>query len=206
MMSYNELKINISVLCKVYECHILLLKFCNIYPVIGGDLCIVKIHSHCNITKMKKIIFIIAGTMTIMAGTIFISCQSSIQKQEAAQEKVQDAKQELNTAQKDANAAAKVVATAEEWKVFRTESELEIKANELRSAELKVKLKKPGEIFDGIYEKKIISLDQQNKDMRARLLAYENSQSNWESFKREFNHDMDEIGQALKDLTVDNKK
>ena len=31
-------------------------------------------------------------------------------------------------------------------------------------------------------------------------------QSNWESFKREFNHDMDEIGQALKDLTVDNKK
>jgi len=42
--------------------------------------------------------------------------------------------------------------------------------------------------------------------MRARLVAYEKSQSNWESFKREFNHDMDEIGQALKDLTVDNKK
>ena len=29
---------------------------------------------------------------------------------------------------------------------------------------------------------------------------------NWESFKREFNHDMSELGDALKDITVDNKK
>lgn len=28
----------------------------------------------------------------------------------------------------------------------------------------------------------------------------------WESFKREFNHDVDELGQALKDLTVDNEQ
>jgi len=68
---------------------------------------------------MKKTIFILAVTITIMAGTIFTGCQSSIQKQEAAQVKVRDAKQELNAAQKDANAAAQVVATAEEWKTFR---------------------------------------------------------------------------------------
>jgi len=141
-----------------------------------------------------------------MAVTIFTSCRSSVQKQEAAQVKVQDAKQELNTAQKDANAAAMVVATAEEWEAFRNESELKIKANEIRITELNVKMKKPGEIFDEIYEKKITNLEQQNREMRARLVAYEKSQSNWESFKREFNHDMDEIGQALKDLTVDNKK
>jgi cell shape-determining protein MreC len=67
-------------------------------------------------------------------------------------------------------------------------------------------MKKPGEIFDALYAKKIANLEQQNKEMRARLEAYEKSQSNWESFKREFNHDMDAIGQALKDLTVDNKK
>jgi DNA repair ATPase RecN len=141
-----------------------------------------------------------------MAGTIFTSCQSSIQKQEAAQAKVRDAKQDLNAAQKDAKAAAQVVATAEEWKAFRSESELKIRDNEIRITELNVKMKKPGEIFDALYAKKIANLEQQNKDMRARLEAYEKSQSNWESFKREFNHDMDAIGQALKDLTVDNKK
>ena len=154
---------------------------------------------------MKKTIFIFIVTIT-MVGTIFTSCQTSIQKQEAAKAKVQDAKQELNTAQKDANAAAQVVATAEEWKAFRNESELKIKANEIRINELNVKMKKPGEIFDAIYEKKITNLEQQNKEMRARLVAYGKSQSNWESFKREFNHDIDAIGQALNDLTVDNKK
>ena len=140
------------------------------------------------------------------AGTMFISCQSSIQKQDAAQDKVQDAKRELNAAQKDANAANQVVATAEEWEAFRNESELKIKANETRIAELNAKMKKPGEILDAVYEKKITNLEQQNKEMRVRLLGYDKSQSNWESFKREFNHDMDAIGQALKDLTVDNKK
>jgi len=98
------------------------------------------------------------------------------------------------------------VATAEEWEAFRNESELKIKANEIRITELNVKMKKPGEIFDEIYENKITNLELQNKEMRARLVAYEKSQSNWESFKREFNHDMESIGQALTDLTVDNKK
>ena len=141
-----------------------------------------------------------------MAGTIFSSCQSSIQKQEAAQDKVQDARQELNAAQEEVNAEAELVATAEEWKAFRNESELQIKANEVRITELNVKMKKPGEIFDALYEKKIANLELQNKEMRARLLAYEKRNSNWETFKREFNHDMNAIGQALNDLTVDNKK
>ena len=159
-----------------------------------------------NIKKMKKMIFLVALTIPIMAGIMFTGYISSTQKQKAAQTKVLYANRDLNAAQKDANAAAQVVATAEEWEAFRNESEMEIKANEIRITELNVKMKKPGEIFDAIYEKKITNLEQQNREMRARLVAYEKSQSNWESFKREFNHDMDEIGQALKDLTVDNKK
>jgi chromosome segregation ATPase len=155
---------------------------------------------------MKKVIFILAMTTTFMAGTIFTGCQSSTQKQEAAQAKVKDARQDLNEAKKNANEVAQKAATAEEWKTFKSESELKIKENEIRIAELKIKLKKPGEIFDALYENKIVKLEQQNKDVKAKLEAYEKSQSNWESFKREFNHDMDELGKALKDLTVNNTK
>jgi hypothetical protein len=67
-------------------------------------------------------------------------------------------------------------------------------------------LKNPGEIFDAGNEKKIAILKLQNKDMKARLEAYEKIQSNWETFKREFNHDMITIGDELKALTVDSKK
>jgi len=141
-----------------------------------------------------------------MAGTIFTSCKSSVQKQEAARDKVQDAKKDLNEAQKDANAAAQVVATAEEWEAFRKEAELKIRENEIRITELNAKMKKPGVIFDELYAKRIAELEENNKEMRVRLLAYEKSQTNWESFKREFNHDMEAIAQAFKDLSVDNKK
>jgi hypothetical protein len=155
---------------------------------------------------MKKKIFILVVTSVFIAGTIFTGCQSSTQKQEAAQLKVQDAREDLNSAKKEANAADQIVATAEQWKTFKSESELKINANEVRITELKTKMNKPGEILDPLYSRKITTLEQQNKDLRAKLYAYEKSQSNWESFKREFNSDMDAIGEAFKNLTVNNKR
>lgn len=133
-------------------------------------------------------------------------CQSSAQKQEAARNNVHDAREDLNAAQKDAKEIEQKVATAEEWRTFKSESDKKIKDNEIQIAELKVRMKRPGQVFDALYEKKITGLEQQNLKMKAKLDEYEKSQSNWESFKREFNHDMDELGKALKDLVVDNKK
>lgn len=66
-------------------------------------------------------------------------------------------------------------------------------------------MNRPGKTLEPMYEKRIITLQEKNMEMRARLDNYEKSQSDWESFKREFNHDMDELGQSLKDITVDNK-
>ena len=67
-------------------------------------------------------------------------------------------------------------------------------------------MKKTGKVVDAVYAENIAVLEQKNRDMRARVDAYEKSQNGWDSFKREFDHDMDELGQALKDLTVNNKK
>ena len=131
----------------------------------------------------------------------------STQKHKAAQTKMLFAKEDLIAAQEYANEAVKNTATPEEWNTFRNESELKIRENEIRIAELNVKLKKPAEIPDARqYEKKIAILELQNKDMKARLDAYERIQSNWEIFKRDFNHDITAIGNELKDLTGDNKK
>lgn len=104
---------------------------------------------------------------------------------------MQDTRQDVNMAQKDANAIAQKAVTHEEWKTFKSEFELKIKANEIRITELNAKMKKPGERFDALYEKKIANLEQQNKEIRARLEGYEKIQSNLGSFKREFNHVID---------------
>jgi DNA repair ATPase RecN len=154
---------------------------------------------------MNKTIITLAVSSMLVAGSIFTSCKSPAQKEDAAQSKVEDAQQDLNEAQDKADAANLKVATAEEWTAFKNESEIKIRDNEVRIAELKAKMKKPGKVFDSMYEKRIDRLEEQNRDMQARIDAYEKSQSNWETFKTEFNHDMDELGKALKDLTVDNK-
>ena len=113
-----------------------------------------------------------------MAGTIFTSCQSSIQKQDAAKAKVQDAKQDLNAAQKDTNAVVQKVAITEEWKTFnKSDFELKFKANEMRITELNVKIRKPAELFDAFYLQKIANLEKENRFLKARLEAYEKSQS-----------------------------
>jgi chromosome segregation ATPase len=143
---------------------------------------------------------------TLIGGVVFISCQSTAEKTDAAEAKVQDAKDELKEARKDENVQAQKAATAEEWVTFRNESQEKIWANEKHIAELKVKMNKPGKLLDAAYAKKIDSLEEKNRDLKRRMDAYEKSQSDWETFKREYNHDMDELGNALKDLTVDNKK
>ena len=57
-----------------------------------------------------------------------------------------------------------------------------------------------GKTMSNIYENRIKALEEQNKDLKARIYTYETNQSDWETFKREFNRDMDALGKALKDF------
>ena len=154
---------------------------------------------------MKSLFINFLVALLILAQAIFTGCQSSNDKLEAANKKVEEERKELQEAKQDANAEAVKVANAEEWRVFKTESEVKIKENQERIDELRAKMKKPGQTFDEMYAKKIDNLEQKNKDLRTKIGGYETNQSDWESFKREFNHDMDELGQAIRDLTVNNK-
>ncbi len=147
---------------------------------------------------MKITIVALALSTMLVAGTLLTGCKSPAQKEDAAQTKVDEAQQDLKAAQIK-------VASQEEWATFKSESELKIKDNEIRIAELKVKMKKPGKVFDALYQKRIDDLEKRNLEMRVRMETYEKNQSDWESFKTEFNHDMDELGNALKDITVNNK-
>ena len=154
---------------------------------------------------MKKIILTLVLATAFLAGAILTGCQSSAQKEASARDNLQKAKEDLNNVQKDANADAQKLANAKEWETFKSDAEITIRNNEIRIADLRVKLNKQGTMLDPMYEKKIETLEQQNKDLKKRIEDYEKNQSDWETFKREFNHDMDELGRALKDLTVDNK-
>jgi hypothetical protein len=147
---------------------------------------------------MKKTIFTLVIAMFVVT-TAFMSCKPSTKEEVKATEKVKEANEEL--------VEAKKAATAEEWEAFKKYGDSVINKNDERIAELKMKMKKNGKSIDAKYDENVEALEQKNKDLKVKMKAYKNdANADWQSFKREFNHDMDELGQALKDLTVDNKK
>jgi septal ring factor EnvC (AmiA/AmiB activator) len=156
---------------------------------------------------MKKSILTLACT-ALMIGAVVVSCQSPAKKEETAKDNLQKAQEDLDEVQYDAAMAAeKKAAIAKEWRTLKDNTQATINENEIRIAELKVKMKKTGKDIDSLYAKKIDALEQKNKDIKTRIETYkEDKNSDWESFKREYNHDMEELGKALKDITVDNKK
>jgi outer membrane murein-binding lipoprotein Lpp len=153
---------------------------------------------------MKKTLFTLAIT-TFMAGTVLTGCQNTSKKEEAAQDNVEDARENLDDAKEELTEARKA-ATEEEWNAFKASTNATITENEMRIAEMKASMRKTGKSIDEEYAQKIDALEQKNNDIKATIKTYKNdSSSDWESFKQEYNRDMDELGEAFKNLTVDNK-
>jgi outer membrane murein-binding lipoprotein Lpp len=152
---------------------------------------------------MKKTLYSLAIIAVLVAGISLSGCQTRLQTSEeiAAQAKIDSAKQDLLAAQE--------TATAEDWEAFKTESEVKIRINELSIADLKDRMYESGKKDDVLYAENINKLEKQNESLKARIKNHDNAENRkekWETFKSEFNHDMDELGQALKDLTVKNTK
>jgi hypothetical protein len=52
-------------------------------------------------------------------------------------------------------------------------------------------------------EAKISELEMKNNELRLKLFNYQpNGKHKWEKFKKEFNHDMDELGKSLKNFSI----
>jgi hypothetical protein len=153
---------------------------------------------------MKKSIFTLA-VATFMIGSVVTSCKPNTDKEQTAQESIDSAKVAVTDAEADLD-EAKRVATAEEWQAFKDETNAKIDDNNAKIAELKLKIKKTGKDIDKVYQKSIDTMEQKNKDLKIKMDSYRNDvNSDWKSFKNEFNHDMDELGKSLKDFTVNNK-
>lgn len=146
---------------------------------------------------MKTKTYFIAIT-AIVAGTIFTSCTSSEQKVEDAQEDVAKANENLV----DAN--AEYLADVE---LYKKETANRIAANNKSIAEFNVRIEKEKKEVKADYKKRVAELEQKNSDMQKKMDEYKaDGKDNWEKFKSEFNHDMEELGKAFNDLTTNNVK
>lgn len=139
---------------------------------------------------MKKTIFILS-VIIITAGIIATGCKSW--------EKAEPTRAEKATLLKEKQ-------IDDEWQAFKTESKMKIDENDKSIAELKLKIRKPGDSYDALYEKKIGELEQKNNNLKIKMDNYEKNKTNWQVFKTEFKNDMYNLGQAFKGIVVHDKK
>ena len=145
--------------------------------------------------------FIKIAFVAFMGGILITGCQPSTKKVENAKEDLDEAKEEVVVAKQVFNQAVK-----DSLEQFRKDSEVRISDNEKMIAEIKANLSQKQKATQVKYEKTVAELEQQNRNLKQKLADYKDEEeSKWQSFKREFNHDMDELGKSIKGLVVDDK-
>lgn len=147
---------------------------------------------------MKNITHILSLILLVVAGSLFTGCLSSEEKKAKADAQVVAAQDNLTEVQNNAEVVAEKAATAAELKTFKLESNLKIKNNEAKIAELKLKINNDGPIHDEVYARQVDSLEFKITNLKKRMGDYEKSHSDWTKFKIAFNRDLDELGNTLK--------
>jgi len=146
---------------------------------------------------MKNSFPTLAVAFFLMAFAMFTSCNSPQNNVEDAREDVADANAELEAA--NAEYLAEVEA-------YRQDKARAIAANDSTIVAMRARMATDKKNLKADYEQSLADLEAKNRAMKVRMDDYrDGGKERWESFKREFNSDMDELGTAFKDLTVNNK-
>jgi hypothetical protein len=144
---------------------------------------------------MKKSILVLAAC-NLAAIAMFTNCSNPAEKVEKSQTEVVEAEEDLVQAQQDylmevenyrAHTAQLITANNESIREYS--SGIELEKEELRAD----------------YRNKIAALERKNRDMSRKLDDYKaDGKDQWQTFKAEFNRDMDQLGRELRDLNVRN--
>ncbi|WP_437395805.1 hypothetical protein [Flagellimonas lutimaris] len=151
--------------------------------------------------KTKTSSTILGFASVAIAIILFNGCKLATKDKDATvtgdpKENLVEAKESLDKARKD---------YVLKYEAFKLESDNKIAENEKIIAELKAKAKMDGDAAKQEFEKELAALEQKNQSLKEKMSYYKDEGSKeWESFKIEFDRDMDNLGKALKDLTKNN--
>ena len=93
-----------------------------------------------------------------------------------------------------------------EYPAFRKNAEQQISDNDKSIVDLRMKtISNDNTSLNDVRNQKIADLEKRNLDLRKRLFGYEKLNTDWVVFKRDFNHDMDDLQNAFRDFDSDVK-
>ncbi|WP_439185033.1 hypothetical protein [Carboxylicivirga taeanensis] len=154
---------------------------------------------------MKNSTKALGGILLLTIALLSGGCQSSNQKIKNAEDNVQEAIKDLEDSKRDLHEIR--LDTISNYEQFKIEAEKLIATQEKNIVDLKAKIAKEKEGLKQDYEEKLITLESKNNELKKKLAEYKDEgQDKWNGFKKEFNHDMNELGKAFKGLTVNDSR
>ena len=150
---------------------------------------------------MKKLVLSLA-VVAFLAGTISTSFgqvpdKQSVKARENLKEEKKDvvvAKQDLKVAQKD---------SVSEYQKLTKESEIKFKSNEKSIADLRAAITKNNSKEQATDQKKVSIMEDKNNSLKKELADYKVlGQTQFTTFKTEYNRDQDQLAKELKDFKI----
>ena len=150
---------------------------------------------------MKKL-FLSLVAIAFLAGTVSttfaqVPDKESVKARENLKEEKKDvvvAKQDLKAAQKD---------SVSEYQKLTKESEIKFKNNEKSIADLRTSITKSSSKEMATDQKKVSLLEVKNNNLKQELADYKVlGQTQFNTFKTRFNHDLDQLTKELKDFKI----
>ena len=91
--------------------------------------------------------------------------------------------------------------SADDFNRFKKNAEDSIKENEKEIRDLKSKKSEANKEIREKYNKKVAALEDKNKKLKNKIEGCSNTKTDmWTSFKNDFNHDMEALGHAIRDM------
>ena len=137
----------------------------------------------------NKFLTVLTIILAIAVVVFISSCNSPEEKVDKTEVDLLKAEQDLDKAN------AKYLENVEN---YRFETRNKIQANNQQIAQLKRQIDNKKKDVKVAYNKQIATLEQKNKEMERRISDYKaDSKDSWETFKADFNEEMDKLGTAL---------
>ncbi len=147
---------------------------------------------------MKKSIFRFVAVAVAVVASVGTGCESPAQKVNSAQTNVVDANKKLEEANKE---------YLVDIENYRQSEAAKIAANNKSIAEFRTRIATEKKEARAAYEQKITALEQKNSDMKKKMDDYqEDGKEKWESFKREFSRDMEDLGTSFSNFSSSSNK
>lgn len=140
---------------------------------------------------------LIASLFFLMA---LSGCKTSTPKPANNQAVLLDASHFLRDVRQEAIAEKQKNSNADNWITFKKETDFKISLNESIILDLRTNLISTGKALNALYIRKINLLDNKNKNLKQRLVEFEENQTKFKEFKQEFTYDMEKLEYNLSAL------